>query len=212
LVLLGAPAALGLLGIWHPEHVFFDEMLSHSHHGDWWLILHILQMPLFALVATSIWLLLQKTDNLYASLSRIALWIFAISYTAFDTIAGIATGILFRYVRGASIVDGDAAYDHMFGLFIALFNLDMPGGTIIMNLAVWSWVAAMLLAAVALYIKGVNRVGVVLIGISALTFQSHVHPYGPITMALVLAGMICIEFFPSKWTEAAHKNEEGATH
>jgi hypothetical protein len=212
LVLLGAPISLGLLEIWHPANVFFNEMLSHSHHGDWWLILHILQLPLFPLVATSIWLLLQKTDNLFAYFSRIALWIFAVSYTALDTIAGIATGILFRYVRGTSLVDGDDAYDHMFDLFLTLFNLDMPGGTIIMNLAVWSWVAAILLAAVALYIKGVNRAGVILIGISALTFQSHVHPYGPITMALVLAGIICIEFFPNKWTEAAPKNEEGDTH
>lgn len=199
---------MGLLGIWHPTHVFFDEMLSHSHHGDWWLILHILQLPLFALVATSIWLLLRNTDNVFASMSRIALWIFAISYTALDTIAGIATGILFRYVRGASIAEGDAAYDQMFGLFVSLFNLDMPGGTIIMNLAVWSWVVAVLLAAVALYIKGVNRVGVVMIGISALTFQSHVNPYGPLTMALVLAGIICIEFFPTKWVEAPDINPE----
>lgn len=180
LVLLGAPLSLGLLGLWHPAHVFFDDM-SHSHQGEWWLILHILQMPLFALVATSIWLLLNKTDNLWAYFSRIALWIFAVSYTAFDTIAGIATGVLFRYVRDASLVDGDAAYDHMFSLFLYLFNLNMPGGNIIMNLAVWSWVATILLAAVALYMKGVNRVGVMLIGISALTFQSHVHPYGTIT-------------------------------
>lgn len=122
--------------------------------------------------------------------------------------SGIATGILFRYVRGASIAEGDAAYDQMFGLFLALFNLDMPGGAIIMNLAVWSWVVAVLLAAVALYMKGVNRVGVVLLGISALTFQSHVNPYGPITMALVLVGVICIEFFPIKWVEAPDINPE----
>jgi hypothetical protein len=210
LVLLGAPTTLGLLEIWHPAHVLFDEMLSH--HGDWWLSLHVLQMPLFPLVATSIWLLLQNTDNLFASMSRIALWIFAISYAAFDTIAGIATGILFKYVRSASIAEGEAAYDQMFELFLALFNLDMPGGTIIMNLAVWSWVAAALLAAVALYVKGVNRIGVLLIGISALTFQSHVHPYGPLTMALVLAGIICIEFFPDKWTESTQNNEEGVIH
>jgi hypothetical protein len=105
--------------------------------------------------------------------------------------------------------DGDATYDRMFNLFLALFNLDMPGGSVITNLAVWSWVAAAILAAVALYMKGYNRVGVILIGISALTFQSHVHPYGPITMALLFAGMVCIEFFPYQWTEAKRPETGG---
>ncbi|WP_199622627.1 hypothetical protein [Paenibacillus alkalitolerans] len=198
LILLGAPAVLGLLEVWHPAHVYFDEMLTGL--GDWWLLLHTLQMPLFPLIATALWLLLKDADSFPASLSRIALWIFAVAYTAFDTIAGIATGILARYVRGLNLTDGEV-YDRMFELFLALFNLDMPGGAVIMNLAVWSWVAAAILAAVALYMKGYNRVGVILIGISALTFQSHAHPYGPITMALLLAGIICIEFFPYKWTE-----------
>ncbi|MDR6226838.1 hypothetical protein [Desmospora profundinema] len=209
LILLGAPAALGLLGVWHPAHVYFDEMISSPGQGDWWLLLHTLQMPLFPLIATAMWLLLKNSDGITASLSRVALWIFAITYTAFDTIAGIATGILFRHVRGLNVSDGDEVYDRMFDLFLALFNLDMPGGTVIMNVAVWSWVAAAILAAAALYMKGYNRVGVILIGLSALTFQSHVHPYGPITMALLLAGIICIEFFPYKWTEVKRPETGG---
>jgi hypothetical protein len=208
LILLGAPVSLGLLEIWHPAHIHFDDMLSHVHHGDWWLTLHILQMPLFPLVATAVWLLFRDIDHITAKLSQIALWIFAISYTAFDTIAGISTGILIRYMRSMNITSGES-YDRMFELFIALFNVDMPGGAVIINLAVWSWVAAVILAATALYIKGYNRVGVLLIGISGLTFQSHVHPYGPITMAILLAGIICIEFFPNHWTEVQQTENEG---
>lgn len=211
LIILGAPAALGLLEVWHPAHVYFDEMRSHAGHGDWWLLLHTLQMPLFPLVAAAVWLLLREIDHTLATLSRIALWIFAISYTAFDAIAGIATGILFRHVQGLSLPDGDATYDRMFDLFLALFNLDMPGGSVITNLAVWSWVAAAILAAAALYMKGYNRVGVILIGISALTLQSHVYPYGPITMALLFAGIVCIEFFPYTWTEVKRPEKGGRT-
>ncbi len=211
-ILLGAPALLGVLEVWHPAQVYYDEMLSPSGNGDWWLLLHTLQMPLFPLVATAVWLLLNKVDNIAATLSRIALWIFAVTYTAFDTIAGIATGILFRHVSGLNLPEGDEANDRMFDLFLALFNLDMPGGTAIMSLAVWSWVAAAILAAAALYMKGYNRVGVILIGISALTFQTHVYPNGPITIALLLAGIVCIEFFPSKWTEVKRPETGGSSH
>ncbi|MFD2673270.1 hypothetical protein [Marinicrinis sediminis] len=211
LILLGAPAALGLLELWHPSHVYFDHMLAHAEEGDWWLTLHIYQLPLFALVATSIWLLLKEVDHFFACISRIALWIFAITYTAFDTLAGISTGILIKYMRDAAITVDDPAYDRMYELFLSLFNLDMPGGELLITLAVWSWVAAVLFAAIALYLKGVNRAGVILIGASAFTFQTHVYPNGPITMALLLAGIICIEFFPHIWNEASIKKEEVVT-
>jgi hypothetical protein len=209
IVVLGAPAALGLLEIWHPAHVFFDDMLSSAERSDWWLTLHTLQLPLFPLVALAVWFMLKGIHNVPAAFSRVMLWVFAVSYTALDAIAGVATGILFRYVRGMNMTGGEAVNDRMFELFLAMFNLDMPGGSVIMNLAVWSWAAAAILAAVALYMKGYNRVGVILIGLSALTFQSHVHPHGPITMALLFAGIVSIEFFPYKCTEVKQPETGG---
>jgi uncharacterized membrane protein YGL010W len=175
---------------------------SHAHHqGEWWLILHVLQLPLFSLVALALFLLLSNIHNVAAAISRVALAVFAIFYTAFDAIAGIATGILFRKVRSMNLPEGDPMLDRLFEVFIAIFNLDMPFGNLIIQLAVWSWVAAGIAAAVALYMKGYNRAGVMLIGIASLTFQSHAYPYGPITMLLILAGIICIEFFPKSLTE-----------
>lgn len=201
IVLLGAPLALGILEIWHPSKVHFDEMVDSPQHADWWLTLHVLQMPLFPLVALAVFLLLFGIRNIAATISRIALAIFAVFYTALDSVAGIATGILFRKVRGMELPEGDPARDRLFEVFIALFNLDMPLGNVIVHLAVWSWVVATIAAAGALYMKGYNRAGIVLIAISSLTFQSHAYPSGPITMLLLLAGIVCIEFYPNALTE-----------
>lgn len=208
ILLIGAPLTLGLLQIWHPSNFFFDEMLSNLHQGDWWLTLHVLQLPLFSLVALAVFILLTNVHNAAAVISRTALAIFAIFYTALDSLAGIGAGILFRKVRDMNLSHDDPTFDRMFEVFLAIFNLDMPFGNVIIQLAVWSWVVAALAAAVALYMKGYNRVGVMLIGLASLTFQSHAYPYGPITMLLLLAGIICIEFFPKALTEAKFTDME----
>ena len=51
LVLLGAPLTLGALEIFHPVGQSMDIVAELSPHLSYWLILHVLQLPLFGLMA-----------------------------------------------------------------------------------------------------------------------------------------------------------------
>ena len=58
LVLLGTPLVLGILEIWHPTpsgtESTFDVIVDNA---DWWFTLHVLQLPLFGLMALAVYLL-----------------------------------------------------------------------------------------------------------------------------------------------------------
>lgn len=199
---------LGVLDIWHPESVVFGEMLGSPEKADWWLRLHLMQLPLFGLLAVSLYFVTDHISGILKVVSRAALWLFIVFYTALDSIAGIASGILFHRLQTMGIThEGNPAFDAMFDVFSSIFNLDAPGVSTISRIAVYSWTIAGLSAAVALFLKGYNRIGVLLIAISALTYQSHAYPNGPISMLLYTAGIICVELFPWTWTEAKKGSE-----
>jgi hypothetical protein len=207
-ILLGAPLMLGILEIWHPTSVVFDQMVSSPESAKWWLTLHLIQLPLFGLLALAMYYVLEGVQNLFATISRIALWFFVVYYGALDAIAGIATGILFNKAQTFNFTnEEDPLFNATFDLFFSLFTLDAPGASIISQIAVGSWFIAGLAAALALYMKGLNRVGVIFISLATLVFHSHAYPNGTIGMFLLAAGIFLIEYYPWKFTEV--KREAG---
>lgn len=142
-IILGAPAILGILDIFHPTLTgdVFDDI---SAHLNWWIILHILQLPLFCLLALSVYLLLDGVQGRWAVLSKIALGIFVAFYPALDAILGIGSGILVSYGQGtvgiAQAFMG-ATIDSYFTSNIVLL-LGALGG--------FAWAMAILLAVLAL--------------------------------------------------------------
>ena len=92
-VVLGTPLALALVELAHP--VDFDPsgpqlFDSLSPQVDRWLLVHVIQLPLFALMGLAVYLLLDGADDTVARLSRLAMGIFVVFYGAVDAIAGIA--------------------------------------------------------------------------------------------------------------------------
>lgn len=101
LIVLGSPLVLALLLSTHPvlpqNASVFRGVLPRV---DWWLTLHMLQLPLFGLLALSVYLLIKDVHGIAASISRVALACFVIFYLPFDSLLGISTGILVRYGAG----------------------------------------------------------------------------------------------------------------
>lgn len=62
--------------------------------ASWWTTMHTLLLPVFPLLAVSLWLLLRGVPGPAAWLGRVAAYGFAAFYTALDVLAGIATGAL----------------------------------------------------------------------------------------------------------------------
>lgn len=201
-ILFGTPLALGILEFWHPSSVIFGELATSPEKATWWLILHLLQLPLFGLLALSMYYLLDQVENIFATIARIAVWFFLVFYTALDSIAGIATGIIFHKVQSLHLTnEADPLFDVVFELFLSVFSLDAPGASWISGIAVGSWFVAGLSATIALYLKGVNRVGIILVATATVLFHSHAYPNGTISMFLLLLGAVLLEYFPWKFTE-----------
>src|SRR5215468_4542135 len=99
-LVVGPPALLAILEVFHP------------HPGDLlkldlstWLAVHYLQIPLFPLVGLAVVVLLRGRTDIASTLSRVAMFVFGVSYTAFDTAAGVVTGILVDAARASDNPD-----------------------------------------------------------------------------------------------------------
>lgn len=98
-IILGTPLILGILDLFCPTFTSGYEFTVISAHLGWWITLHILQLPLFCLLALSAYLLLDGVNGAVATLSKVALGIFVIFYPALDAILGIGTGVLVNYAQ-----------------------------------------------------------------------------------------------------------------
>ena len=98
--------------------------LFHPHPPDLlqldvppWLAVHYLQIPLFPLAALALAALVRDRADVAAIVARAALFTFAVSYVAFDTAAGVVTGILVDAARASGTPDAwrapiDAVWAH----------------------------------------------------------------------------------------------------
>ena len=100
LVIVLSPLTLGILEIWHPvgapNKSAFESILPQA---DWWLTLHILQVPLFGLMALAVFLMVNNLQGWAAIISRSGIAFFVVFYTVLDAITGIAGGMLIGSAR-----------------------------------------------------------------------------------------------------------------
>src|SRR6516164_8441565 len=93
---VGAPLALAVVEMFHPHpHDPFRLDLRT------WLLVHYLQIPLFPLPALATIVLVRGLSGLAVEVCRVGMFVFAMSYTAFDTAAGMVTAVLAEDGQGA---------------------------------------------------------------------------------------------------------------
>ena len=99
-VTLGVPLVLGLLEIGHPALVPSDDIVATlSPIATWWTVLHIAQIPLFALLGLAVFLTVRDLDGRAARIARRAIAIFIVVYPAFDAAVGVASGVMLEQRR-----------------------------------------------------------------------------------------------------------------
>jgi hypothetical protein len=110
------------------------------------------------------------------SVSRWAIGVFAVFFSAYDAAAGIATGYALRSAQGLPAGAQEAVHEAV---------IDMPGLSLIFGLSIVgtvAWVVALVAAAMALRRSGVSRGAFVLL-ILAGVFLMGGHPYPAGTLA-----------------------------
>jgi hypothetical protein len=90
-LVVGAPLLLAILEIFHPHpHDLFRLDLRA------WMAVHYLQIVLFPLAALALMRLVRGRPGFAAGLCRVAAFVFGVTWIAFDSVAGVATGILLQ--------------------------------------------------------------------------------------------------------------------
>ena len=79
---------------------------------------HIVQLPLIGLMVLAVYLLTDGLEGRAVTVSRWAIGVFAVFFSAYDAAAGIATGYALRAAQGLSAEGQEAVHGAV---------IDMPG-------------------------------------------------------------------------------------
>src|SRR4030095_8201870 len=91
LLCVGAPLLLAIVEIFHPHP---HDLLKLDLRA--WLFVHYSQILLFPLAALAVAMLVRTQTGAAAMICRVAMFVFGVTYVAFDTVAGLVTGILVK--------------------------------------------------------------------------------------------------------------------
>src|SRR5262245_28307577 len=183
-LVVGAPLALAVLELFHPHpHDVFQLDLQT------WLVVHYLQLPLMPLAALAMTVLVRGRSGFAAAMCRTGMFVFAVTYTAFDTAAGLVTGVLVEAAHATGTQEAWRA--PVMEVWTHPILGGAPGtGPLLAVLGAVAWLLGALAAAVAVRRAGCSWTPVVLLVISALgltVFRTHAWPGGPVTFGSLAA-------------------------
>jgi uncharacterized membrane protein YccF (DUF307 family) len=170
-----------ILGVVHPANIEVGDETTL------YLSIHLVQPVFILLLAWGFWLLVEDLPGRAAHVARIAIVPYAIAYSMFDAIAGIALGQTVRVAGASSAADGAVVQRLMD---------DSDPDFIGMGLWVASGLAWFAMAfAAAIAVRQLGGLGpTLLMAIGAAIFAvAHPFPTGPVGIALFGAGVAWFE-------------------
>jgi hypothetical protein len=153
-----------------------------------WLAIHVAGAVFFPLMALVIWLLIRDLPGRAATVARCALPVFAVFYTIWEAIFGIAIGLIADTGKGLTGAERQGAVEAIDGIVASpLFG----ESGVFVSVGSLAWWVAISAAILALKHAGVRRSALVLVGLGGLlTF--HV-PIGPPALICLSAAAYLIE-------------------
>jgi hypothetical protein len=179
--MVGAPIAFAALLALHPFSTG-DFYAGVSENVTRWLVVHYGGAIFFPLMALVIWLLVRDLESRAATVTRVALPVFAVFYGVWEAIFGIANGLL---VQTGNDLSGEARRGVMEAVDGILTSPVTGEMGVLVSVGSIAWWIAIAGAVMALKQVGAGRAPLVLLGLGGLlTF--HV-PIGPAAL-LCLSG------------------------
>ena len=198
-VIFGGPLLAYVIGIAHPAHLVVGES------DRLFVAIHLVFPFVICLLAWALYLLVDGVENRAATLARVLVVPFAVAYTAFEAVAGIARGVLVWKAHGLT---GDREL-HAAELISSWTH--SPIWHPLYLIAAGLWLAAALSVVVALRAHAPVP-ALVLMAVGALLFaRSHVRPWGPGGMAAFLAGVVWVELHAARLRAEARDGEENVS-
>lgn len=185
--LIAAPPPFAALLAQHP--MGGDDLFTEiSGSVTPWLLIHYSGAVFFPLMALVVWLLIRDIPGRAATIARFALPVYAVFYTVWEALFGIANGIIASAgsdLSGAEREGASKALD-------AIVSSPLVGETgVFSSIGSLAWWTAIAAAIMALKQVGVGRVRLVLLGLGGL-LVFHV-PIGPPALCCLSAAAYLIE-------------------
>lgn len=186
-LLLAPPLALAALEIFHPQP---DETVQALMDvSTWFAAFHVIQLALAGLVALSVLLLADSFGRAGAWLTRLGIGVFLVFFSAYDAVAGIATGLAMRSARDLSAVQ-------QAGVFDVVRDWPAVGPPFALSIVgTLGWVAAVGGLALAARRQGAPRREWILIALAAaFLLGGHPFPQGTLAFGCFFVGALLYEF------------------
>jgi hypothetical protein len=187
LLLFAGPLLWAVLVLFHPMPGGDSAYEGIKDDVDRWLLVHVGQLILTPFLFLAVWRLLDGLSSAAATVSRAALVVWTVFFSAYDSIQGVATGILIRHANGL----GGEEQAAVAGAIDFVVNDSQLAGNVS---AVWfvataSWAVVAIGAAVALHKAGAGK-AVVAAACLSTVFAVHIAPAAIGLVALFLAGVL----------------------
>lgn len=195
-LLLVPPLLLAGLEVLHPQP---DETVQALLDASTWFAgFHVIQLALTGLVGLSVLLLADSFGRATAWVTRLGVGVFLVFFSAYDAVAGIATGLAMRSARDLSAVQQE-------GVFEVVKDWPAVGPPFALSIVgTLGWVAAVGALALAARRQGAPRREWIFIGLAAL-FLLGGHPFPQGTLAF---GCFFVAALLHEW----RAREVGANH
>jgi hypothetical protein len=161
--------------------------------ADWWLIIHPLQLVLFAFMGAPIWMLTDDLREISVVVSRVAAVVLAIFYATGDAAAGISTGI---FARRAADLLAEERWAPLRGMEV-LFQSSAKNR--FFAIRIFAFVVALTAGAVAPFWADAPRVPLFLLALSLYsTGLDHAFPFGSLAFGTFFVAALWLELRRSK--------------
>lgn len=186
---VGVPLAWALLLLFHPTGDGDEYYPIISDSVTPWLVVHLGTMLFIPLLAAAMFVLLRGIKGTAATVSRVALVVFAIVYAAFEVTVGIGSGIIANAVNELPPAQRAPGAD-----LLTAYN-ESTIVTVLSTIGSIAWLVAVAAAGLALYRRAntASSVAVVILFvISAPGIAIHVTPFGPVGLALFIVALVLV--------------------
>ena len=178
LLLIATPLVLVPLMVLH-------QLIDQFERPGAFLALHLLLLPLFALMGVALWVLLEGVSGAVAGTARVTAFVFLVGYVALDAISGVAASALLASGAPWSMEAARALF--------ASGPAALPA-----TVAVLAWRVSVILAAWALYRAGRPVAPLVLLVASTIWLnQNHGGVRGVVVFGGFALAAAWLEFFPA---------------
>ncbi|NEO84964.1 MAG: hypothetical protein F6J87_12035 [Spirulina sp. SIO3F2] len=188
--ILSTPLLLGGVEAFHPtsnaRETAFEVI---TQQVNTWIIVHVLQVPLFGMIALVVFLLVKSASGYLSIISKLSIFLFFTFYNALDSISGIASGIL--------VLNSQELPPELRRLAVEYVNLLFTDSLvqIIGLFGACGWLVAVFCTAIYLHLEGNSFLSTVLLAASGVLFAiSHAPPTGTIGLGCFFLSMTMIDF------------------